>query len=124
MAWDFCFDQSTGDTVPDGKGSIVTTETAQTQIYCQFKSIYAAWWGDSNAGSKLAVPSIMQADPIAVQAEALRTLNVLVAVGSITNPVASAEADQDVPGRIELTTTSRDSRTGRVLTTGNGAPPQ
>ena len=118
MAWDLAFDATTGDTIPDGKGSIVTTETAETQIYCQFKSKRAAWWGDPPAGSDLADPSKMSANPIAVEAEAKRTLNILAARGVIDNVTASAVESPDVPGRVSLQTTSRDTRTGRVLKSG------
>lgn len=122
MAWDFVFDQNTDDTVSDGAGSIVTTETAQTQVYLQFKSKFAQWWGDPQSGSKLADPSSMSSDPVAVQAEAMRTLAVLVSGGVISNPTASAVESPDVPGRVELRTASRDTRTGRVIKTGDSTP--
>ena len=118
MAWDFALDPVTGDTIPDGKGSIVTTESADTQVMLQFRSKFAAWWGDPTAGSKLADLRAMDADPVVVQAEATRTLNVLAARGVIDHVTASAEDVPGVPGRVSLLTTCRDTRTGRVIKSG------
>ena len=118
MAWDFSFDPETGDTVSDGKGSIVTTESAETQVMLQLRSKFAAWWGDPTAGSKLADLRSLDADPVVVQAEAIRTLNVLAARGVIDHVTAAAEESPDVTGRVSLTTTCRDTRTGRVLKSG------
>lgn len=117
MAWDFAFDPQTGDTILDGKGGIVTTDGAETQVYLQFKTVFAAWWGDPRAG----VRSFKQLgdSPTAIQAEYLRALDALVDAGVISNPTALAERSSEIPGRVKLLTTSRDSRTGRTIKTGD-----
>lgn len=117
MAWDLVFDQLTKDTIPDGSGSIVTTETAETQVMLQFDSEFAAWWGDQQAGSKIGRLIALGAGPAAIQAEATRALNVLASRGVIDLVSASAEESAEVRGRIRLQTTCRDA-TGRVLKSG------
>lgn len=117
MAWDFAFAPETGDTIPDGKGGIVLTQGADTQVYLQLRSTFAAWWGDSQAGTKDF--RVIGDNPTAIQAEYTRSLGVLAARGVISNVTATAERAVDVPGRIRLQTTSRDSRTGRTIKTGD-----
>lgn len=120
MAWDFAFSQVTKDTVPDGKGSVVLTNGAETQLQLQFDCDFAAWWGDPKAGSKLRNLRLFDGDTseVAIQAEALRALGVLVDAAVITNATASATPDPNIPGRVRLLTTSRDTRTGRTIKTG------
>lgn len=118
MAWDLAFNPQTKDTVPDGKGGIVLTDGAETQVQLQFDCEYAAWWGDPQAGSKLRNFKVLGDDPIAIQAEAARALGVLADRGVISNVTATAEHSSVVPGRVLLKTSSRDSRTGRTIKTG------
>lgn len=116
MAWDFAFDPQTKDTIPDGKGGIELTDGADTQIQLQFDCVFAAWWGDPRAGVRSF--KVLGDNPITIQAEYLRALQVLVDAGSISNPTAIAERSAEVPGRVKLLTTARDSRTGRIIKTG------
>ncbi len=113
MAWDIALDPVTKDTIPDGNGGIVLTEGAETQVQLQFDSVFAAWWGDPRAGVRSF--KAIGDNPAAVQAEYLRALRVLESAGVISNPTALAERSVEVPGRIKLLTTSRDSRTGRTI---------
>lgn len=113
MAWDFAFSTETKDTIPDGKGGIVLTEGAETQVQLQFDSVFAAWWGDPRAGVRSF--KALGDNPIAIQAEYQRALNVLADAGAISNPTALAERSDAVPGRVKLLTTARDSRTGRTI---------
>lgn len=116
MAWDFSFSPETKDTIPDGKGGVVLTDGAETQVQLQFDSVFAAWWGDPRAGVRSF--KVLGDNPIAIQAEYLRALNVLVDDGAISNPTALAERSTEVTGRVRLLTTSRDSRTGRNIKAG------
>lgn len=120
MAWDFAFSTETKDTISDGKGGIVLTDGAETQIQLQFDCDFAAWWGDGEAGSKLRnLKGFGSAPEVAVQAEALRALGVLADRGVIGNVTAVAQRSADIPGRVRLVTTSRDTRTGRTIRTGS-----
>lgn len=116
MGWDISFSTETKDTVPDGKGSIVLTDGAETQVSLQFLCAFAAWWGDPRAGVRSF--KVLGDNPIAIQAEYQRALNVLADAGVISNPTAIAERSTAVPGRVNLLTSARDSRTGRTIKTG------
>lgn len=115
MGWDFAFDPKTKDTIPDGKGGVTLTNGADTKVQLQFECELGAWWGDARAGSKLR----RLTEPNAIQAEAMRALNVLASDGDISNPTATATPSPSIPGRVNLLTSSRDSRTGRAIKTGD-----
>ena len=116
MAWDFAFDPKTKDTIPNGNGGIMLTQGADTAIQLQLDCEFAAWWGDPQAGSKFHNLKAFGPTPeIAAQAEAIRALGVLADRGRISNVTAIAERSTEIPGRVKLLTTSRDTRTGRTI---------
>lgn len=116
MPFDLKFDPVTRDLIPDGRGSFVTTQNADTMLMHQMLCVYQQSWHDENLGSLLGVlQAYPQGDPVSwAIAEAKRALGVLASRGRISNIDAIAEEQGN--GRIAIATTSRDVSTGQVLT--------
>lgn len=116
MARDFKFDPVTQDWIPDGKGSFVTTELADTTVMHQLLCRYRQWWGDPELGSRLFDLNSFQSNPAVLAAEeAKRCLNRLVASGRIAN--LEVEAEMQGPSRVVVATTFQDASTGQVVDT-------
>ena len=120
MPSDYKFDPITGDLVRDGKGAHVLVDTAETALQEQVLHHYREWWGAPEQGSRLHDLRAFGRDKAkAAQAEAQRALHVLEQAGRISNLEVIAE--QPKQGRINVASKSRDTGTGKTITTKTGA---
>lgn len=116
MAKDYKFDPVTGDLVRDGKGGFVLVDTAETALFEQMTHHFRAWWARPDHGSRLHdVRAFKATDLPSVVAEARRALGQLESAGRIANVQVRGETPK--VGRIVVASTSRDTSTGRTLTT-------
>jgi phage gp46-like protein len=119
MPLDYRFDPTTGDLVRDGKGAFVLVDTAETALQEQVLHHYQEWWGAPEQGSRLHDLRVLGKDKVkAAIAETQRALGVLVKAGRISN--LEVVAEQAKPGRINVASKSRDTRTGKSIATRNG----
>lgn len=111
------FDPITQDLISDGAGSIKTTTTAETAVLHQLLCHYGEWWGDADAGSRLHDLELFASNPEALIAdEAKRALRVLEELGLITD--VTVKAAETRPGRVEVQTSFRDTKTGSAVEVG------
>lgn len=121
MPKDYKFDPVTGDLVRDGKGGHVLVDTAETALQEQIVHHYQKWWGAPNQGSGVFDVRNFGGKDMqrAAQAEVQRALHVLEQAGRISNLEVTSEAPR--LGRIVVASKSRDTGTGKTISTKTGA---
>ena len=120
MPLDYQFDPVTGDLVRDGKGAHVLVDTAETALQEQVLHHYRAWWGAPEQGSRLHDLHALGRDALqAAKAEVQRALHALEQAGRISH--LEVVAEQPRAGRVHVASRSRDTATGKPITTRTGA---
>lgn len=116
MPKDYQFDPITHDLVRDGKGSFVLVDTAETALQEQILHHYQAWWGAPEQGSRLHDLRALGRDKQrGAQEEVRRALHELELRGRISNLEVTSETPRN--GRIHVASKSRDTSTGKPITT-------
>jgi hypothetical protein len=112
MAHDTALDFRTRDYIDTGTGEWLETEDSRTAVLFQLESRRGAWFGDADAGSRIA-ELIESGEPVSaaqLRDEALRCLQVLVEDAIISDLVV--EEDVDEAGRAAIVLHYRDRTTG------------
>lgn len=114
MGWSYKIDPITRDLIPDGRGSFVRVETAETSIQIALRAHHNECWHDPDLGSELHDLERFQADPPGgIADEVRRALGPLERAGRIADLEVVAVETQ--PGRIEVRTRSRDQTTNQLI---------
>jgi phage gp46-like protein len=114
MSTSFKFDPVSRDLIRNGRGWFTMTSNQDTTVMHQLLCHADECWHDPQLGSRLHDLKKLQVRPeVTAPSEARRSLDVLVSRGRISNVEVIAEIPR--PGRINLATKFRDTKTGQIV---------
>lgn len=114
MPKSFKYDPVTRDLIRDGKGWFTTTSNQDTTVMHQLMCHAGKCWQDPKLGSRLHELKSLGTKPVeTATVRAQESLDVLVARGRIANVEVVAEVPR--PGRVNVATKFRDTKTGQVV---------